>query len=308
MHANRVALLALSACVSCVVDAALPVRPDPPTNDNNDKIANNGNDQPDEDEFWSRAFSAILSQDSASADSQQINPDDWRRYIREANDLPEGITAMFGLEAHADKKEEQQQQHPSWNPGYNSGGNRRRFLHVDEIPPLPVEQHPRLLQAVTLDDLLGPVAPPPPGAATTSNGNRDDNNNNRAPQPYDNRPQYTYNDKDDGLHYRWQQGDAENAAAGPGGIMTKKVIPFYIYMYTVFCLSSCMFALCLIDQSSSPSSARIACVDLSSSETPKTLPPWVRVGRERNTGMSLVILAPPFKPNNRDLKRRSHFW
>ena len=246
MHANRVALLALSACVSFVVDAALPVRPDSPTNDNNDQIAND-NDQPDEDEFWSRAFSAILSQD-ASADSQQINPDDWRKYIREADDLPEGITAMFGLEAHADKKEEQQQQNqqqPSpWNPGHNSGGNRRRFLHVDEIPPLPVEQHPRLLQALTLDDLLGPVGPQPPGAATTSNGNRNDNNNNnRAPQPYDNRPKYTYNDKDDELRYRWQQGDAEvpgyeNAAAGPGGIMTKKVIPFYIYVHCL-CLSSC---------------------------------------------------------------------
>ena len=262
MHADLVALLALTAGVSCVVDAALPVRPESP---NNDQIPN-GNDQHDEDEFWSHAFSAILSQD-ASAESQRINPDDWRRYVREAHDLPEGLSSMFGIDAHNAEKEEdaaqananansninaQEHNQASWNPGHNKGGNCRRFLHVDEIPPLAVEQHPRLLKALTLDDLLDPVAPPPPGAATTSTGNDDDDDdNNRAkvPQPYGNgggygneyRPQYNYNDKDDELNYRWQQGDTEvpgyeNSVAGPGGIMAKKVTQFLYVMFVVVCL------------------------------------------------------------------------
>ena len=262
MYADLVALLALSAGVSCVVDAALPVRPESPTNDNNDQIPNGNHDQqvqPDEDEFWSHAFSAILSQD-ASAESQRINPDDWRRYVREAHDLPEGLSSMFGMDTHAEKEDiaqtnanansntnAEEQNRPSWNPGHNRGGDRRRFLHVDEIPPLPVEQHPRLLQALTLDDLLDPVGPPPPGAATTSTGNDDDNNRAKVPQPYGNgggygndyRPQYNYDDKDDELNYRWQQGDAEvpgydNAVAGPGGIMTKKVIPFLYICLLLF--------------------------------------------------------------------------
>ena len=332
MHADLVALLALTAGVSCVVDAALPVRPDSPTNDNNDQMPNGNNDQqaqPDEEEFWSHAFSAILSQD-ASAESQRINPDDWRRYVREAHDLPEGLLSMFGMDAHAEKEDVAQtntdinsnlDQKPSWNPGHNKGGNRRRFLHVDEIPPLPVEQHPRLLQALTLDDLLDPVAPPPPGAATTSTGNDDDdndsNNDNRAkvPQPYDSgggygndyRPQYNYDDKDDELNYRWQQGDAEvpgyeNSAAGPGGIMTKKVTQFLYFMFVVVrlldldAMENIWYGANTFNRTphnpsfvwkkrSVEQSNIYACIyNFPSSETPKTLPPWLRVGRERNTG------------------------
>ena len=272
MHADLVALLALTAGVSCVVDAALPVRPQPTRNDNNDQIhVTNGNNdrqvhvQYDEDELWSRAFSAILSQD-ASAESRRINPDDWRRYVREAHDLPEeGPSSMLGIDAHAETEgtkaransntngniDAEEPNQPSWNPGHNQGGNRRRFLHVDEIPPLATDRHPRLLQAATLDDLLGPVGPPPPGAATTSAGNDDDgegsNNRARVPRPYgdgggyggnDYRPRYDHDDEDDELNYRWQQGDTEvpgydNAAAGPGGIMTKKVICLLVLLFVI---------------------------------------------------------------------------
>jgi hypothetical protein len=210
--------LAFSASIVSVAEAALPVRPQREVRHEHER--GEQHNILDEDEIWSNAFAAVLSHhhqtEPRGNNANNINPDDWRRYVREAHDLPDGVTSVAPnddndyddleeemndaasrrtTDATIFEKEEEQEEEEEvvellrsrWNPGYNHGGDRGRFLvDVDEVPV-----HQR--QALTLSQLL---------------------------------------DQDDEPTYRWNQGGAEvpgytNAAAaaagGPAPVMTKKV-------------------------------------------------------------------------------------
>ena len=227
------ALTALLAGVS-FVDAALPVRrtaSDDPSNEPNHD-ANNY----DEDEYWSTAFSAILSQDPSARQQQhrqEINPDDWRRYVRELDDLPDG---EFSSLASASSSTTTAAPNNAVGESVNGANHRRgrsRF-HIDDVPSLSDSAEGRRIlqqQAVTLDDLLGPATvngpppppPPPPGANDADGINRG--------QPPAVPPGSYYGGgykKEDDPAYRWGQGGAEtpgyeNAADGPGALAKEKV-------------------------------------------------------------------------------------
>ena len=223
------ALSALVVAGVSFVDAALPVRRKTSTSEE-PQHKSNANDY-DEDEYWSNAFSAILSQDpSAQHQHRQerpINPDDWRRYVRELDDLPDGSSGGESFSSLISSA-------PNNAVGESADGanNRRRSrFHIDDVPSLSDTAAGRRIlqqQAVTLDDLLGPITingpPPPPGA-------NDADGINRAKVPPAVPGGYGGYKKEDDPMYRWGQGGAEppgyeNAAAGPGALAKKKLTHF----------------------------------------------------------------------------------
>ena len=233
------ALTALLAGVS-FVDAALPARrtaSDDPSNEPN----HDANDY-DEDEYWSTAFSAILSQDPPAQQQrhrQGINPDDWRRYVRELDDLPDG---EFSSLASASSSTTTTAPNNAVGESVNGANNHRRNsrFHIDDIPSLSDSAEGRRIlqqQAVTLDDLLGPATvngPPPPPLPPGAN---DADGTNRAQLPAVSDGSYYgggYKKEDDPM-YRWEQGGAEtpgyeNAADGPGALAKKKVTHFILHV------------------------------------------------------------------------------
>ena len=232
------ALTALVVSGVSFVDAALPVRRK--TYASEEPQHANDLDDYDEDEYWSNAFSAILSQDpSAQHQHRQerpINPDDWRRYVRELDDLPDGSSGGESFSSLISSA-------PNNAVGESADGanNRRRSrFHIDDVPSLSDTAAGRRIlqqQAVTLDDLLGPITingpPPPPGA-------NDADGINRAKVPPAVPGGYGGYKKEDDPMYRWGQGDAEppgydNAADGPGALAKKKVTHRILHVFFVAC-------------------------------------------------------------------------
>ena len=239
------ALSALVVAGVSFVDAALPVRRKTSTSEE-PQHKSNANDY-DEDEYWSNAFSAILSQDpSAQHQHRQerpINPDDWRRYVRELDDLPDGSSGGESFSSLISSA-------PNNAVGESADGanNRRRSrFHIDDVPSLSdTTEGQRILQqqAVTLDDLLGPITvngPPPPPLPPPGANDADDINRAQVGVPaVPPGAGYAGYKKEDDPMYRWGQGDAEppgydNAADGPGALAKKKVTHRILHVFFVAC-------------------------------------------------------------------------
>ena len=310
------ALTAILAGVS-FVNAALPARrtaSNDPSNEPNHDASNY-----DEDEYWSTAFSAILSQDPSAQQQQQhrqgINPDDWRRYVRELDDLPDGEFSSLASSSSTTTTTKNAVGESSTD-GANNRRGRSRF-HIDDVPSLSDSAEGRRIlqqQAVTLDDLLGPATvngPPPPPLPGANGADGTD----RAEVPAVPASVYGVYKKEDDPAYRWRQGDAEtpgyeNAADGPGALANKKVT----HLSCVCCLLSVSF--CFWHTSANAgilSSDTVSfylstqtCIHISffcRSEPPKPLPPWFRISQEQNppdacpsSGAS-GVLAPPSIPS-----------
>ena len=243
---------ALLAGVSSV-DAALPVRrtaSDPSNEPNHD---NHDATNYDEDEYWSTAFSAILSQDPSAQRQQHrrdINPDDWRRYVRELDDLPDGEFSSLASSSSTTATAPNNAVGESSTDGANNhrrGRGRSRF-HIDDAPSLSDSAEGRRIlqqQAVTLDDLLGPITvngPPPPPLPPPGANDADDINRAEVPAGPDGSYYGGGYKKDDDPMYRWEQGGAEtpgyeNAADGPGALAKKKVT----HLSCLCCLLSALF-------------------------------------------------------------------
>ena len=217
---------ALLAGVSSV-DAALPARRTASNEPNHDAT------NYDEDEYWSTAFSAILSQDPSAQRQQQrrdINPDDWRRYVRELDDLPDGEFSSLASSSSTTTTAPNNAVGESSTDGANNHRRGRSRFHIDDVPSLSDSAEGRRIlqqQAVTLDDLLGPITvngPPPP-----------------PPLPPGANDAGGYKKEDDPM-YRWGQGVTEtpgyeNAADGPGALAKKKVT----HLSCLCCLLSALF-------------------------------------------------------------------
>ena len=302
------ALTAILAGVS-FVNAALPARrtaSNDPSNEPNHDASNY-----DEDEYWSTAFSAILSQDPSAQQQQQhrqgINPDDWRRYVRELDDLPDGEFSSLASSSSTTTTAPNNAVGESSTDGANNHRRGRSRFHIDDVPSLSDSAEGRRIlqqQAVTLDDLLGPATvngPPPPPLPGANGADGTD----RAEVPAVPASVYGVYKKEDDPAYRWRQGDAEtpgyeNAADGPGALANKKVT----HLSCVCCLLSVSF--CFWHTSANAgilSSDTVSfylstqtCIHISffcRSEPPKPLPPRFRISREQNHRMHARVVAHP---------------